>query len=217
MEETSAPAVANDTIYVAGSEVVAISTDGEEIWRNPDDGRNPAVADDTVYVTFSPGVRALSASDGSEQWTYVATVDDRPAENAVPSTLAIVDETIYFGLTDYAREDATAMYALSTTTGTEQWTTLFEHDIVVGAPAVADGVLYSHVAGFADFPSERGTVEGGRAIALDADDGTLRWEVGDAEDTLFSDPIVTEGLVLIEKLSILADESVILALEEADS
>ena len=217
MEETTAPAIANDTVYVAGSEVVAIDTDGEEIWRNPDGGRNPAVANDMVYVTFSPGVRALSASDGSEQWEYVATVDDRPAEYAVPSAPAIVDETIYFGLTDYAREDATAMYALSTTTGTEQWTTLFERDIVVGAPAVADGVLYSHVAGFADFSSERGTVEGGRAVVLDADDGTLRWEVGDAEDTLFSDPIVTEGLVLIEKLSVLADESVILALEEAGS
>lgn len=217
MEETTAPAVANDTVYVAGSEVVAVSTDGEEMWRNPDGGRTPAVANDTVYVTFSPGVRALSASDGSEQWEYVATVDDRPAEEGIPSAPAIVDETIYFGLTDYAREDATAMYALSATTGTEQWTTFFEGDIVVGAPAVADGVLYSHVAGFADFSSERGTVEAGRAIALDADDGTLRWEVGDAEDTLFSDPIVADGLVLIEKLSILADESVILALEEAGS
>ncbi|WP_238532893.1 outer membrane protein assembly factor BamB family protein [Halalkalicoccus jeotgali] len=217
MEEPTAPAVANDTIYIAGSEVVAIDTDGEEMWRNPAGGGTPAVANDTVYVTFSPGVRALSASDGFEQWEYVATVDDRPAEYAFPSAPAIVDETIYFGLTDYAREDATAMYALSATTGSEQWTTLFERDIVVGAPAVADGVLYSHVAGFADFPSERGTVEAGRAIALDADDGTLRWEVDDAEDTLFSDPIVTDGLVLVEKHSILADESVILALEEADS
>lgn len=216
-EGPSAPAFANDTVYIGGSDVIAIDTTGEEIWRNPDGGRNLAVADGTVYVSFPPGLRALSASDGSEQWEYVVTVEGRPAEDAVSSAPAVVNETVYFGLTDFAREDTAGIYALSTTDGSERWTMLFESDVVIGAPAIADGVLYSHAAGFADFSSERGTVEAGRAVALDAADGTRRWELGDAEDTVFFDPIVTEGLVLIQKLSIFADESEILALEEAGS
>ncbi|MDL5363882.1 PQQ-binding-like beta-propeller repeat protein [Halalkalicoccus sp. NIPERK01] len=216
-ERPSAPAVLNDTIYVAGSEVIAIDTDGEELWRNPDGGHHLTVANGTVYVSISPGLRALSASDGSEQWEYAVTIDGRPAEDAHASAPAVVDGTVYFGLTDYQREGAAGIYALSTTDGSEQWTTLFESDVVIGAPVVADGVLYSHAAGFADFPSERGTVEGGRAFALDAADGSQQWEIGDAEDTEFSDLIVTDGLVLVGKLSIRAGESEILALEEAAS
>lgn len=215
--EPSAPAVANGTIYVVGSDVIAIDGDGKEHWRNPDGGNNLAVANDTVYVSFSPGMRALSASDGSERWEYVATVDGRPAEDAHASAPAVTDGTVYFGLTDYLREGAAGIYALSTTDGSERWITLFDGDVVIGAPAVADGVLYSHAAGFADFPSVRGTVENGRTFALDAADGSQRWEIGDAEDTEFSDLIVTEGLVLVSKLSIIAGTSEILALAGADS
>lgn len=213
----SAPAFTNGTVYIGGSAVIAVDATGEEIWRNPDGGRNLAIADGTVYVSFSPGLRALSASDGSEQWEYVVTAADRPAEDTHSSAPAVVDGTVYFGLTDYAREGVAGIYALSTTDGSERWTTLFESDVVIGAPVIADDVLYSHAAGFADFLSERGTVESGRAFALDATDGTRHWEFGDAEDTEFSDAIVTEGLVLIEKLSILSGESEILALEEAGS
>lgn len=213
----SAPAVANGTVYVAASDVIAIDSDGKESWRNPDGGNNLAVADGTVSVSFSPGMRALSASDGSEQWEYVATVDGRPAEDADASAPAVVDETVYFGLTDYLREGTAGIYALSTTDGSERWVTLFDDDVVIGAPAVADDVLYSHGAGFADFPSVRGTVENGRTFALDVADGSQRWEIGDAEDTEFSDLIVTDGLVLVSKFSILAGTSEIVALEEADS
>lgn len=216
-EGPSAPAFANGTVYLGGSDVIAIDTTGEEIWRNPDGGRHLAVADGTVYVSFSPGLRALSASDGSERWEYVVTVEGQLAEDAHASAPAVVNGTVYFGLTQFLREGVAGIYALSTTDGSERWTTLFAGDVVIGAPAIADGVLYSHAAGFADFLSERGTVEAGRAVALDATDGTRRWEVGDAEDTVFFDPIVTEGLVLIQKLSILAGESEILALEEAGS
>lgn len=213
----SAPAVANGTVYAAGSDVLAINSDGTESWRNPDGGHTLAVADGTVYVSFSPGMRALSAGDGSEQWEYIATVDGRPAEDARASAPAVTDGTVYFGLTDYLREGAAGIYALSTTDGSEQWITPFDSDVVIGAPAVADDVLYSHAAGFADFPSVRGTVEAGRVFALDAADGNQRWEIGDAEDTEFSDLIVTDGLVLVSKLSILAGTFEILALEEADS
>jgi len=67
------PAVADDTLYVSGTDVSAHDMeDGSEKWQvdRGMHGLHPTVTDDTLYATDGDGrLHALSTDDGEERWS----------------------------------------------------------------------------------------------------------------------------------------------------
>lgn len=166
-EIVCAPTVANERLYLGliGDEVVALDpATGDVDWRTGVGGAvwgSPAVADGYLYVgtdpspledrpTTSPAsVYALAADDGTIQW------ESEAGEVRITASPVLADGTVFVGADDGV------LRALSVVDGTTEWT----H--TVGSegsetPVVHDGTVYANSQG--------------SLVALDASDGTVRWE-----------------------------------------
>ncbi|ERG88806.1 MAG: hypothetical protein J07HX5_00952 [halophilic archaeon J07HX5] len=120
---------------LAGCSSSGTEADGIEQWRfETGDGvplsvfSSPTVVGGTVYIKSRDyNVHALSAADGTEQWTFEGS--------GVCLSPTVVDGTVYVGIHDGN------VYALSAAAGTEQWR--FEtEDYVASSPAVVDNTVY---------------------------------------------------------------------------
>jgi len=186
------PTVTDGTVYVGSDDgtVYAIDVDtGDTEWSTDIDGpvkTAPAFADDTVFVGTSDDdghVYALdSTDDGAQQWQFEVHEEVRAAPT-------VVDDTVYLvGGGDFS---AGYVYAVPTDPewdeGTydedEHWQ--FEEDRISASVAVADGTVYV------------GTQRAGRGLyALDAEEGTTKWDVG-FEDDIETSPAVADGAVYV--------------------
>jgi len=138
---------------------------------------SPAVVDGTVYVGAEDGrLRAISATDGSTEWT----VDTGPN---VANSPAVVDGTVYVG------SNAGTLFALDVADGSERWTFDYHESPTVPtmfSVAVVDDVVYF---------SHRASGNSG-VVALDATDGTEMWGNGLGTD-VSSAPAVANGTVYV--------------------
>ena len=182
----SSPTVVDGTAYVGtGDELVAVDLEEWEIdWRTETTAEvtslsqergtgggvtSPAVVDGRAFVGTGSGVAALDAADGSIEWT-------RETDRSVRSSPAVVDGTVYVG--------GTPPMALSAADGDVAWRADDAFESLRGSrsdrwsnellatqeiapmapsPAVADEVVVVH-------DSDE------RLLALERDDGDLRWE-----------------------------------------
>lgn len=149
--------VADGTGYLGSSgRVYALSlADGRERWSVETDETtsSPAVAAETVYVGSGSDLLALDRADGTERWRYSA-----PGNLWSPPTVA--DGTVY------VVDESGSPYAVEAESGAEQWVfdEMLFSDYREGPPAVAGGSVYVT------------NVEEGTIYALDASDGSKRWD-----------------------------------------
>lgn len=202
--------VSDDTIYVmtrgpdnSDSETLHPSTikalrraDGSERWSynfpvyeyEPDQGSvslpPPAVADGTLYAASAGAdtgdVTALSAADGSVQWSVGVN-----SGNVSAPTVAGV--SVYIGTrgrdldsnTSGGRLDALTLYALDGSTGSEQWS--YEAG-AMWSPTIGEETVYvGYWNGFA---------------ALNGASGEIKWEYTPDSDVV-SSPVVTSDSIYI--------------------
>lgn len=167
------------------------ATDGTERWRAdhpaPPDPQPPTVTAETVYVTAGPEVVAFDRAEGTERWRTNAGVESHVyapgRENATPVTPPVVGEDVLYvagGLEAVTRGDAGALAALDPETGEVRWSFRPEPSgsdrwsLVGGMPALHDGTLY--VTGAPDVEARRGPPRETVLYAVDAADGSLRWQ-----------------------------------------
>jgi outer membrane protein assembly factor BamB len=164
----SSPAVVDGTVYVGVGDstmnafVLAVdAATGRERWRLDVEGpvvSAPLVADGAVYIGTNAGVLyGIDAGSGEERWQFAAG-------STIWAAPSYADGTVFFGSWD------TNAYAIDAATGAERWRFAAEGPIWAAAPVV-DGVVY--VASKGDDMAGRPF----RLFALDAADGTTRWQV----------------------------------------
>lgn len=144
--------------------------------RRPGVAFPPAVVENTVYVTSAGGrTSALSAADGSQQWTFSPGKRSRhlPRGAGMP---AVADGTVY-----NASLPMWTLYALAADDGSVQWR--YDAGGPVGAPTVGAGTVY---VGGAD----------GTVYALSASDGSEQWRY-DTGDAVWAAPTVVEDTVYV--------------------
>ncbi len=180
-----APTVVGDTVYVTGTDLVALSADdGSERWRfeiGVVESSPVTVADDTAFFKTSDvnGQGACWAVDrktGTKQWTVgLPTGKDGETPSAENVPPAIVDGTAYFA-------DKETVYALGVTDGKPQWKTSTD-GIIDHAPTVTNDTVY---------------VSGQKTFALSAEDGHTRWTTYLGDSTRLSQsPAVTDDTVIV--------------------
>ncbi|WP_049971446.1 PQQ-binding-like beta-propeller repeat protein [Haladaptatus cibarius] len=180
-----APTVVGDTVYVAGTDVLALSTsDGSEQWRfevGVTESSPITTTDGTLFFKTSDangqGVCwAVDAATGTERWRIripSGKEGEIPSAENVPP--AVVDGVAYF-------VDKSDVYAFEAETGTPQWQTSVDGTIN-HAPTVADGTVY---------------VCGERVFALSTDDGGTEWETSVADSArLAQSPAIIGDSVII--------------------
>ncbi|MFB6176240.1 MAG: PQQ-binding-like beta-propeller repeat protein, partial [Halobaculum sp.] len=111
---------------------------------------SPTVRDERVILGTDDGVVALTAADGSVEWTTART-------ETVRGSPAVTDDRVFAGTTDGE------VVAYSVEGGFEQWRQSVGGRIDT-APVVADGTLY--------VAATDGTV-----AALSPSDGSVQWEI----------------------------------------
>jgi outer membrane protein assembly factor BamB len=122
----SSPAVADGTVYVASSKTVACADAPE---ASAGGGGTATRTEDPCGGESSGFVQAVSADDGTMQWTHRTTPDTR-------SSPAVVDGAVYFGR-------GSGMEAIEAIGGSPLWTVEFGAEVYVdSSPAVADGRAY---------------------------------------------------------------------------
>lgn len=141
------------------------------LFRPPADvGSDPSPGDWTMFrrdLSHSGGTSGGASPQGSVKWTF-------QTGDAIHSSPAVVDGTVYFGSRD------SILYAVDAETGQKLWE--FETGSWVdSSPVVADGVVY--------FGSNDGYL-----YAVDADSGKERWRFH-AEQGARSSPAVAGGTV----------------------
>lgn len=167
--------------FGAGKDLYSVTRDGDVRWRfraNEKIFATPAVDDDgTVYVGSQDDLFYAIAADGTQRWSYRTRGD-----NDGSPTLAD-DGTIYFG------SDDDHVYAL-TRDGDLRWSVDLEGMVRAPVGLTGDGGVL--VGAFGPRP---------RLVALDADDGDLRWSFpvtlsGTRELGVASGPLVDrEGFI----------------------
>jgi outer membrane protein assembly factor BamB len=200
----------------SGYVATAVSDDLAERWRADVDGMGLCtVADGTVYATTGgdrSGLVAVDAADGSVEWRFETSSDSISAP-------AIVDGTVYFGTGTTLGTDG-AVHALDADDGAQVWRTeaqRFAFSPVVAAGLVfvgtgegkrvvaleassgesvwsyeADGVTYG--VGLANETLFFGSGgKDGSVYAVDATDGTERWQAGIDDITYM--PTLVDDLV----------------------
>ncbi len=162
----------------------------------------PVVADGMVYMAVTTALTP-SSSEG-----YVAAYDPDADETvwerddiSRPGTPTVGDGTVYFGTRGSEDASGSGFFALDSGTGETKWHK--EESDWIDNPLVADGGLYADVSGgIARFDPDTGDVvwkteaasgvtcfgDGalfcGNGIALNADDGSVRWDVSGDGDVL---------------------------------
>jgi eukaryotic-like serine/threonine-protein kinase len=93
----ASPALAGDTVYVAGDDGAVYALDAESglapMWVYPTGSRkmlSPVVSDDVLYVAAGPTLFAIDRESGDEAWRY-------PLGDSAASEPVVVDEFIYIG------------------------------------------------------------------------------------------------------------------------
>ncbi|MFC6874210.1 outer membrane protein assembly factor BamB family protein [Halobellus marinus] len=119
-------------------------------------------------------VYAVEAASGTQRWRF-------EAEEAVTSSPAIVDGSVYIGSGDVF-DDECCVYALNAALGTEQWRFAADGP-VTSSPAVVDGTVY---VGSDD----------GHVYAVDAASGTEQW-CFETDGQVRSSPVVVDGTVYV--------------------
>jgi outer membrane protein assembly factor BamB len=171
LSPTLSPALATRTVYVGvnGSVLALRASDGHQLWHSQrlsgdSDAPSLAVADGVVYAVEQATVTALRTSDGSVLWAaaiptgvYVLTVADGVVYVA-PWLQSIESLGQHFAT---AQDRPHPVYALRASDGRELWT-FHAADIIVGAPAAANGVVYVATMTQLD--------------ALKAADGSILWQ-----------------------------------------
>lgn len=219
---TSAPAIADHTVYVgAWEELYALSTDtGEVRWkfepeRGSDDSyyADPVVYGGTIYFGGRHNLYALDSHNGKEKWKLKLS-------GVTASVPTVYDGMLYIGSYSPDGRVDTYLYALDSQTGQEIWKRKVRGDGIRGAIAVADGVLY---VGTTDdgllaldatngqekwryYPGSGVTTgpavaydlvyitDRGRLYAVDAQTGKEKW-AHEGGGILYSDPVIAEGVV----------------------
>lgn len=169
----SSPALSREgALYVAGSDVYAITTSGVSKWRfqaGREFTASPAVGSDgTVYVGTEGGTLLALNPDGSEKWRFTVS-------QAFNSSPALTDDgTVYVGSLDGG------LYALNGD-GTLKWR-FAANAGVFSSPAIgSDGTIYVGAGGlFAIAPA-----------------GGLKWHYPTGGATQSSPAIDSEGTVYI--------------------
>jgi outer membrane protein assembly factor BamB len=168
-------AAADGRVYLAADELEALdAATGEQVWiteateRLKGAERNaPAVVDGTVYVgTGGHGGEfyAVSAADGSVEWTY-------EADSEVFSAAAVTQDTVYVSLTA-TDNPPEGVLALDATDGTKRW---LNTEVASGKSPIR-GAEYVYVG----------------MAALSPDDGSVAWTLEErpgssvAGDTLYA-------------------------------
>jgi outer membrane protein assembly factor BamB len=175
----SSPAVVDGTVYVGAgdtfSHAFAAAIDaatGHERWRLDVDGpvvSAPLVADGAVYLGTNAGeLYAIDATTGDLRWQFTAG-------GTIWAAPSYADGTVFVGSWD------TNVYAIDAATGVERWR-FAAGGPIWAAPPVVDGVVY--VASRGDDMVQRPF----RLIALDAADGTKRWQVDLPHSNLLTPP-----------------------------
>jgi outer membrane protein assembly factor BamB len=181
------PAVANGTLYIAGSRGTFYALDaytGKEIWNYPfeaspsSSGSSPTVYGGVVYIgSFWDGnVYALNATNGQKIWNFTTNA-------FVESSPAVANGVVYIG------SDDGNFYALNATDGAKIWN--YTTSGGESSPAVAGDVVY--VGGF-----------DGNLYALNASNGAKLWNYTVQEPPGFEEysglrtsPSIVDGRVYI--------------------
>jgi outer membrane protein assembly factor BamB len=172
--------VGNDGTIYQGSDaaIYAINPNGTQKWKITTSGAGalarvrafPAMsADGTLYCVSNSTLYALNASSGSEVWT-------KPLPNSASIGSAVLvgkDGIIYVGTNK-------GMFAY-TPEGTDKWsnTDALLNVTESGSMAIDDNTIYAALKGTAG------------VAAINATDGTLKWNAGAAGDAYF--PIVDKN------------------------
>ncbi len=181
------PLVADGTIFVTevnSSSVCAIDADsGEVIWES--EAKEPAetapvLADGTVYVGTEDKdasdyyLCAINAEDGSTEWRF------KKSGHSLDKPPTVAGNTAYIG-TSYEEnaEWKGALHAIDTATGTEQWRFNAEQTNIMSSPTVARDTVYFGYTG---------------VHALDANDGTKKWE-SEMAYSVRSAPTIVDGVL----------------------
>lgn len=184
---TTAPAMANNTIYVGGWDTfyaLSAST-GAVKWaflQQPGEGldpgyyANPVVAGGSVYFGGWHKFYALNSETGQEKWKL-------KLDGIVKSVPLVYDDTIYFGTSSPDGLATTYFYALDSENGQEKWKVRTTGDGIVGSAAIVNGILYV------------GTWTDG-LLALDAKTGQEKWRFNPASGVLTS-PAVAYNTVYV--------------------
>lgn len=189
---SASPAVAGDDVLI-GDEAGVVhcihSADGRERWRfeTGDSVRSSAaVVDGVVYVgSDDNALYAIDLATGEERWRF-------DTGGNVGSSPAVSDGTVYVGR---AKLDGTGgagriggVYAIDAADGSREW--LFESGShVIASPAVRDGTVYV---------GTNGAQNTSRFFALDAVDGSVRWETDSyGFANVSSSPALADGTVFV--------------------
>ena len=183
----SSPAAVDGVVYTGGLDGALYAIDaagGGQRWRlatgaiGAVDGL--AVADGVVYAGVQGGVvLAVDAASGTERWRFEIGAGSA-ANLPLP---AVADGVVYAG------GGEGVLVAIDAGSGEERWR-LAVGGQAIGAPAVADGLVFVTVA--ADIGG--GNVE---LVAVDAAGGGERWRVAVGNQPLHAAPAVGGGLVYV--------------------
>ncbi|WP_152039591.1 outer membrane protein assembly factor BamB family protein [Salinigranum salinum] len=134
----SGPAVVDDRVYARGysseSRTVALTRDGEEVWRAPGGGLAPPTATADAVFVANRDLVALDAATGEERWRWDLRMDlVRAAPIASPETV------IALGNRSAALHQRRPLLGLG---GRVRWT--LPDDVTAAvSPAVGAGALYA--------------------------------------------------------------------------
>ncbi len=180
-----APTVVGDTVYITGTDLVALSAhDGSQCWRfeiGIVESSPVTVADGTAFFKTSDAngqgtCWAVDTETGTKQWEIgLPTGKDSETPSAENVPPAVVDGTAYFA-------DKENVYALDATDGRPQWQASTDGSID-HAPTVANDTVY---------------VSGRQTFALSTEDGDTRWTTDLGESARLSQsPAVTDDVVVV--------------------
>ncbi|HZD61109.1 MAG TPA: PQQ-binding-like beta-propeller repeat protein, partial [Anaerolineae bacterium] len=158
----SAPAIANNTLFVGGSELLAVDpSTGDVKWSFRDSlgpCSAPVVKGGSVFVSCPYTLYCLNSGDGSIRWSYFTA--DYHGDMVTPS---VSDSTLYWG----------TVTAIDPATGQVKWTFDSQNDILSSSVAIANGYVFvgsSHDTGGVFDHSD------GRLYVLREDTGELVWQ-----------------------------------------
>ncbi|WP_318570310.1 PQQ-binding-like beta-propeller repeat protein [Salinigranum marinum] len=182
--------VANETVYVAGSEgVVAVETDGARAWTHPVDtyqlGTLGRAVDTLVFVTEpvqrQPMVHGVDMATGEQQWTF--------GDDWLAFTIRAQEGRLFVGGERLARLDPAS--------GTPTWTV--DSPVARLLPGYDDNRwVDAWRNALSDAPLVDGTlyVGGPDAVAVGVEAGTVEWR-HDSDLALVSPVAVTRGNLLL--------------------
>lgn len=173
----SAPVEKNALVYVGSGNGILYALDaatGQVSWQFETDGTirtNPAVADDYVIVgTFGGLIHCLDRASGEMIWQYDTRtdLDDTPRDYAINSPVSVFGDTVYVGTR------STYLFALDLATGALKWSYSYSGSWAESPVSFYDNTVYT---GSSFLKAQ---------LALDAEDGTLKWMHGRIDGLSYS-------------------------------